>query len=142
MAIWFTPPTVGDANRIHEQTLVSNLGIRVTYVGDDFIVGTMPVDERTVQIHGILHGGASVALAETLGSYAATCCIDQEKFTCVGLDINANHMRPVAEGKVTAMARAIHMGKKTQVWRIEINDENDRLVCESRLTVAVIEKET
>ena len=142
MSIWFKNPTPAEANSKHEETLVANLGIKVTHVGEDFIVATMPVDERTIQIHGMLHGGASVALAETLGSYAANCCIDDTKFMCVGLDINANHIRSARRGKVTCMARPIHLGRTTQVWRMEINDENDKLICESRLTIAVVALES
>ena len=140
MSIWFRNPTIDEANVLHQDTMVEALGIRISHIGEDFIVGTMPVDARTTQIHGILHGGASVALAETLGSYAANCCVDQEKFICVGLDINANHLKQASRGHVTGMARPIHIGRKTQVWRIEINDNNDRAICESRLTIAVVEK--
>ena len=93
MSIWFKTPTAEEGNAMQKDTLVDRLGIRVAHVGDDFIVGTMPVDKRTLQVNGILHGGASVALAETLGSYAANCCVDQDKFYCVGIDVNANHIR-------------------------------------------------
>ena len=141
MAIWFKTPTLEEGNDLHKNTLVEQLGIRIAHIGDDFLVGTMPIDKRTIQTNGILHGGASVALAETLGSYAANCCVDQEKFYCVGIDVNANHIRQATKGRVTAMARPIHIGLRTQVWRIEINDSNDRPICESRLTIAVIEKD-
>jgi 1,4-dihydroxy-2-naphthoyl-CoA hydrolase len=141
MPIWHKTPTLDDARNLHQETLVSTLGIEITEINEDSMTATMPVDGRTRQIHGILHGGASVALAETLGSYAATCCVDQENYFCVGLDINANHIRSAHPGSVTAEARPIHLGRKTQVWRIVITDENDRTVCESRLTVAVLEKQ-
>ena len=141
MAIWFKTPTLDEAEKLHGQTMVAMLGIEVTDITEDSVVAIMPVDKRTTQIHGILHGGASVALAETLGSYAANCCVDQDKYWCVGLDINANHIRPVRSGQVTAVARPVHIGRKTQVWGIQISDSNDRLVCESRLTIAVVEKQ-
>jgi len=141
MPIWHKTPTLDDARNLHQETLVSTLGITITEINEDSMTATMPVNAVTRQIHGILHGGASVALAETLGSYAATCCVDQESYRCVGLDINANHIRPASTGEVTATARPIHLGRKTQVWRIEITDESNRLVCESRLTVAVLEKQ-
>ena len=141
MPIWYKTPTLADARNLHKETLVSTLGIEITEINNESMTATMPVNVITRQIHGILHGGASVALAETLGSYAATCCVDQENYRCVGLDINANHIRPATAGKVTAVARSIHLGRKTQVWRIVITDENDRTVCESRLTVAVLEKQ-
>jgi 1,4-dihydroxy-2-naphthoyl-CoA hydrolase len=98
----------------------------------------MPVDARTIQPMGILHGGASVLLAESVGSVAATLCVDPQKFYCVGLDINANHIRSARSGWVTGTARAIHVGRTTQVWEIRITDEADKLVCLSRLTMAVI----
>lgn len=142
MPIWYKTPTLEDARTLHQETLVSTLGIVITEINADSMTATMPVNVVTRQIHGILHGGASVALAETLGSYAATCCVDPETYRCVGLDINANHIRPAHAGTVTATARPIHLGRKTQVWRIEITDENDRLVCESRLTVSVLEKQS
>ena len=141
MTIWFKTPTTEEAQKLHSQTMVSMLGIKVTAITEDSMVATMPVDERTTQIHGILHGGASVVLAETLGSYAATCCVDQDNYRCVGLDINANHIRPVNSGHVTAVTRPIHIGRKTQVWGIQISDNKNRLVCESRLTIAVLEKQ-
>ena len=141
MAIWFKTPTLDEAEKLHGQTMVAMLGIEVTNITEDSMVAIMPVDKRTTQIHGILHGGASVALAETLGSYAANCCVDQNIYMCVGLDINANHIRPVRCGWVTAVARPVHIGRKTQVWGIQISDSKDRLVCESRLTSAVVEKQ-
>ncbi len=141
MTIWFTEPTPEAGNEIHRGTIVDQLGIRFAHVGDDFIVGTMPVDYRTLQVNGILHGGASVTLAETLGSYGANSCVDQEKYYCVAIDVNANHIRQTHKGSVTGMARPIHIGSKTHVWRIEINDANDQPICESRLTIAVIERD-
>ncbi|MGH8311594.1 MAG: hotdog fold thioesterase, partial [Steroidobacteraceae bacterium] len=118
-----------------------HLGIRITEIGEDFLAGTMPVDARTHQPLGILHGGASVALAETLGSVGATLCVDSRKFACVGQEINANHLRPATSGVVTGTARPIHIGKRSQVWQIEIRDERARLICISRLTLAVVERD-
>ena len=121
-------------------TLAEHLGIRVTEIGPDYLCATMPVNSHTHQPMGILHGGASVALAETVGSLAANLCVDVQKSTCVGQEINANHVRPVASGLVTATARPFHIGARSQVWGIEIRDENDKLVCVSRITMAVVER--
>jgi uncharacterized protein (TIGR00369 family) len=136
--IWTTRPTVDDLHRIHRDTVVSILGIEFTEVGDDFLCARMPVDIRTKQPHGILHGGSSVVLAETLGSCAAQHCVDATAFRCVGLDVNANHLRSVESGWVTGRAEPLHLGRTTQVWQIEIRDEAQRLVCVSRLTMAVL----
>lgn len=119
---------------------MEHLGIRLIEVGPDYLRATMPVDSRTKQVTGILHGGASVALAETVGSLAANLCVDPASRLCVGQEINANHLRPVASGTVTATARPIHIGSRSQVWSIEIRDERERLVCISRLTMAVLER--
>ena len=100
----------------------------------------MPVNPRVHQPMGVLHGGASVALAETVGSVAATLCVDRDKYVCLGQEINANHLRPISAGIVTATARPFHIGKRSHVWSIEIRDEQDRLVCVSRLTMAVVDK--
>ncbi len=141
MSIWFQPVTPADLAGLHRGTLVEHLGIRITEIGEDYLAGTMPVDARTQQPLGILHGGASVTLAETLGSVAATLCVDSSKFACVGQEINANHLRPATSGVVTGTARPIHIGKRSQVWQIEIRDERARLICISRLTLAVIERD-
>jgi len=140
MSIWFKPFSVEDLNAYQQQTLVSHLGIRYTEVGEDFISATMPVDPRTKQPAGILHGGASVALAETLGSTGANLVVDREKQLCVGLEINANHVRAMREGSVRGTARPLHLGGTTQVWEIKITDEKDRLVCVSRITMAVLDR--
>lgn len=140
MSIWFASPTVEDANRHMQPVLGGHLGIRFTEFGDDYVRGTMPVEARTHQPMGILHGGASVVLAETLGSVAANCVVDPAKFYCVGQEINANHLRPVSSGLVTGTARAIHLGLRSQVWGIELRDERDRLTCVSRLTIAVVDR--
>jgi 1,4-dihydroxy-2-naphthoyl-CoA hydrolase len=138
VSIWFAPPDLEHLNRIHAATAVSALGIRITAVGDDSLSGTMPVDQRTLQPYGLLHGGASVVLAETLGSAASMCCVDLEKVYCVGLEINANHVRGVRDGIVTGVARPIHLGRSSHVWGIEIRDSDNRLVCIARLTAAVM----
>ncbi|TXK60755.1 hotdog fold thioesterase [Alkalisalibacterium limincola] len=121
-------------------TLIERLGIEITGIGHDSLSGTMPVDERTRQPYGLLHGGASVALAETLGSVAANLCLDPRTHIAVGLEINANHVRAVTSGEVSGTASAIHIGRSTQVWDIRITDDQDRLVCVSRLTIAVVER--
>ena len=138
MSIWFKLPDLDQLNRIHANTAVSALGIRITAFDDDSLTGTMPVDQRTVQPYGLLHGGASVLLAETLGTAAAICCIDVEKAYCVGLEINANHVRGVRDGIVTGVARPIHLGRTSQVWGIEIRDAEAHLACIARLTAAVM----
>lgn len=127
-------------NKLSTNTLVTHLGIEFTAMGENWIEATMPVDHRTHQPLGLLHGGASVALAETLGSVAATFCVDANKQYCVGLDINANHVKSVREGRVTGRTTPIHVGKKTQVWEIRITNEQKELVCISRITLAVIDK--
>ncbi len=140
MSIWTTRPNIGDMQRIHLNTAVDRLGIEFVDVGDDWVSARMPVDQRTVQPFGILHGGASVVLAETIGSFAANHCVDMSKYYCVGLDINANHLRAVRSGWVLGVARPLHVGKSTQVWEIRITDEAEKLVCISRLTVAALAK--
>ncbi len=140
MSIWFQPFTLNELNRYQQQTLVTHLGIRYTEIGDDYLKAVMPVDERTKQPAGILHGGASVALAETLGSTGANLAVDRKQKLCVGLDINANHIRAMRSGEVTGTARPLHIGSSTQVWEIRITDEADRLVCISRITMAVLER--
>jgi 1,4-dihydroxy-2-naphthoyl-CoA hydrolase len=140
MRIWHKESTLEELRQRGIGTMVEHLGITVTEVGEDFLKGTMPVDNRTVQPMGILHGGASVALAETLGSLAANYAVDNQKKYCVGLDINANHVRAASKGVVTGIAKPLHLGSTTQVWSIEITDEEDRLVCISRLTMAVLDR--
>lgn len=120
--------------------MVSHLGIEFTEVGPDYISAKMPVDHKTQQPLGLLHGGASVSLAETLGSVAATCCVDPEMQYCVGLEINANHIKSVKSGFVTGTARPVHVGKRTHVWEIRIVNETQELICISRITMAVIDK--
>ena len=119
-------------------SLVEHLGITIIEAGDDWLRGTMPVDARTRQPYGLLHGGASVALAETLGSMAGGLCVDMTREAVVGLEINANHLRAVREGTVTGTARALHVGRSTHVWEIRIENEAGKPVCISRITLAVV----
>jgi 1,4-dihydroxy-2-naphthoyl-CoA hydrolase len=140
MPLWKTQPDLARIKQANAHTLMSTLGIEITEIGEDYVRGTLPVDARTHQPYGILHGGASVALAETLGSYAAMLCCDPQ-FYAVGLDINANHVRAVAKGIVTGTARPLHVGRSTQVWEIRIEDEEGKLVCIARLTMAVVPKQ-
>jgi 1,4-dihydroxy-2-naphthoyl-CoA hydrolase len=132
--------TLDILNESSKNSMVEHLGIIYTDIGEDSITAKMPVDHRTHQPLGLLHGGASVALAETLGSVAATFSVDPEKYNCVGIEINANHVRSVTEGWVTGTATPLHLGKSTQIWQITINNELGDLVGISRLTLAVIEK--
>src|SRR6185437_6331981 len=138
--IWRSPATLAQLHERSRNTLAERLGILVTEVGPDYLRATMPVNSHTHQPMGILHGGASVALAETVGSLAANLCVDAEKYVCVGQEINANHLRPVASGVVTGTARPFHIGSRSQVWHIEIRDEQDKLVCVSRITMAVVDR--
>lgn len=137
--IWKNPISVDMLNGVSEY-MGTHLGIVFTRWDENSLEATMPVNVKTKQPWGILHGGASVVLAETLGSYASTFLIDNDRFTAVGLEINANHLRPVSDGKVTAHCEAFHIGKKTHVWNIRIVNDEGKLVCISRLTVAIIEK--
>ena len=132
--------TLDELNAMSRNTLVEHLGIRFTEVGDDYVQAVMPVDNRHHQPFGLLHGGASVALAETLGSVGAQISLESPDSYCVGLEINANHIRSVRSGEVKGTARPLHMGKSTQVWEIRIEDEQARLVCVSRITMAVLTK--
>nr|WP_298155300.1 hotdog fold thioesterase [uncultured Pseudoxanthomonas sp.] len=132
------PVDLAAVNAHAADTLVSNLGIVFSEAGEDWLRGTMPVDARTVQPYGILHGGASVALAETLGSVAGNLCVDTTREMVVGLEINANHVRAMRGGTVTGTARALHVGRSTQLWEIRIENDDGKLVCVSRLTLAVV----
>lgn len=131
---------VAHLQEISKNTMVEHLGIEFLEIGQNFISAKMPVDHRTIQPMGLLHGGASIVLAETLGSVASSILVDINKFHCVGLEINANHIKSARNGYVTGKAIPIHIGKKTHVWDIRIINENEDLVCVSRLTVAIIEK--
>ena len=136
-----TTTSTDDLNAMSKNTLVEHLDIRFTEVGEDFLKATMPVDHRHKQPYGLLHGGASVTLAETLGSVGAHLSTGGKDTRCVGLEINANHIRSVRSGTVTGTARPLHIGKSTQVWEIKIEDEQHRLVCVSRITMAVLNKD-
>lgn len=140
MGIFKTNMTVDSLNSWSVNTMVEALGIVFTKIGEDYLEARMPVDQRTHQPLGMLHGGASVALAETLGSMAATLCIDGTKQFCVGLEVNANHIRSAREGFVQGITKPIHIGKKTQVWEIRISTMEGDLVCISRITMAVLDK--
>lgn len=139
--IWFKQEfSLEKLQGMSKGTMGDHLGIQFSEIGENYLKATMPVDERTKQPYGLLHGGASVALAETLGSVASSLVLDAERSICVGLEINANHIRSVSSGYVTGTATPIHLGSSTHVWDIKIKDENDKLVCISRLTVAVLSK--
>ena len=137
MSLFKRQASVADLNALSEGTAMRSLGIEFTEVGPDYVRATMPVDARTHQPYGLLHGGASVLLAETLGSSAGGMCVEPGQGV-VGIEINANHLAGVREGKVTGTARALHLGRSTQVWEIRIEDDHGRLACVSRLTLAVI----
>ena len=139
MAIWFKEISLDHARERGRGTMLEHLGIEVFEVGADHLKARMPVDQRTRQPAGMLHGGASVALAETLASWAATFCVDPARHHCVGIEINANHLRPVAAGWVTAIARPVNLGRTLQVWEVRISNEQDKLVCISRVTMAVLD---
>ncbi len=139
MPIWTKPISLEKMTQAAANTAASHLGIEFIEIGDDYLKGRMPIDHRTVQPHGILHGGASVLLAETLGSVAANFCVRREDQVAVGLEINANHIRSVSKGWVYATARPIHVGGSTQVWEIRIENEDDKTVCISRITMAVMD---
>jgi len=140
MSIWFKPYTLDSIIKLVDKHMAKHIGIELREIGDDFIVATMPVDDRTRMPLGLLHGGASCVLAESLASYAAYLCIDPDKQTIVGLEINANHIRSLSEGWVTGICQPIHRGRSTHVWDIRISDENDKLVCVSRVTIAIMNK--
>ena len=137
--IWFNPKvTIADIQPVSAHTMAELLGIEFTEIGENFLSGTMPVDHRTHQPQGLLHGGASCVLAETLGSIASFLVLDPAQSRPVGLEINANHVRGVSSGLVTGTATVLHLGKTTHVWDIKIRNEKGSLVCVSRLTVAII----
>ncbi len=140
-AIWFSLDiSLDQLNENAQNTMGPYLGMEFTEIGPDYLRAMMPVDHRTVQPYGLLHGGASAALAETVGSVASALIIDPAKLICVGLEINANHLRGVREGYVHAIARPLHIGSTTHVWDIRITDDEHKLVCVSRLTVAILAK--
>jgi 1,4-dihydroxy-2-naphthoyl-CoA hydrolase len=142
MSIWYKKINLETVIKRGENTMLSHLGIEFTEMGDDYLIARMPVDHRTRQPIGIMHGGASCVLAETIGSTAANFCVDIENYYCVGLDINTNHIRSVREGFVIGTAKPFHLGKTTQVWGIEIVNEENKLVSVNRLTMAVLSRKT
>jgi 1,4-dihydroxy-2-naphthoyl-CoA hydrolase len=139
MSIWFKEYTLEEINTISSNTMVEYIGIVMTEIGEDYIKARMPVDHRTKQPAGLLHGGASLTLAESLGSTAAYLTIDPQQKRCLGLEINANYIRPVFEGDVEGTARPVHIGTRTQVWEIKIHNPLGKLVCISRITMAVLD---
>ncbi|WP_017762216.1 PaaI family thioesterase [Pseudacidovorax intermedius] len=138
MRIWQKPISIEELTRSHVGTVGSHIGLEFLEIGDDYIVGRVPVDARTIQPYGILHGGVSVVLAETLGSCGAHYSVPENERT-VGLDINANHLRAASKGWVTGTARPVHRGRSTQVWQIELRNDDGELTCVSRLTMAVLQ---
>ncbi|MFL1391321.1 hotdog fold thioesterase [Pseudomonas tritici] len=138
MSLWRTQPDIEQLNAMQKNTIGELLDIRFDSVDDESLTASMVVDHRTHQPYGLLHGGASVVLAETVGSTAAYLCIDPAKFYCVGLEVNANHLRGVRSGRVTAVAKAIHIGRTTQVWDIRLTSDDGKASCISRLTMAVV----
>jgi 1,4-dihydroxy-2-naphthoyl-CoA hydrolase len=140
MSIWFQSITTADLNQRSDNTLAAFLDIQFTAITDDTLTATMPATARTKQPLGIVHGGANVVLAETIASTAANAVVDQSLYYCVGLEINANHLRPVREGLVTATTRPIHLGRTTQVWLIELYNEAGKPTCVSRMTASVVKR--
>jgi 1,4-dihydroxy-2-naphthoyl-CoA hydrolase len=140
MTIWKHLVSVHDLNKLGENSLVSHIGIEFTEIGENYICAKMPVNHYTQQPDGLLHGGASVVLAETLGSVASNLCVDRSKKICVGLDVNANHVRTARSGYVVGITKPVHLGASTHIWEIRITNEDDSLVCIARLTMAVLDK--
>lgn len=138
--LWYQPVAIDDVRGLIAGNMLEHVGIEFTDLGRDYLRGTMPVDGRTMQPFGILHGGASVVLAETLGSVAANLCVDPGRHMCVGLDLTSNHIRQVTGGTVTGTARAVHVGGRTQVWEITIENEAGQLVNTTRLTMLVLDR--
>jgi 1,4-dihydroxy-2-naphthoyl-CoA hydrolase len=140
MPIWKAPIDLERINQRSKNTLADHLDIRFTEVGDNYLIATMPVNQQTHQPLGIMHGGASCVLAETVGSTAANFCIDREHYYCVGLDINTNHIRSIRSGQVSGKAAPYHIGRSTQVWSIEIHNDQGQLISINRLTMAVLSR--
>ena len=140
MSIWFKKDlTLEKISKYNKETMASFLEMKFVEIGDDYLKMCMPVNEKTVQPYGFVHGGASCALAETVGSIASALVIDVEKYYCVGLEINANHLKSVTSGIVTSLCTPLHLGRSTHVWDIKIFDDTEKLYCVSRLTVAILE---
>lgn len=139
--IWYNQPTIETLNLVKANTLAESLDINFTEIGNDYLVGTMPVDNRTKQPFGLLHGGASVALAETLGSIASLLVVNQDLFIGVGIEINANHVKAVTKGLVTGICKPLHIKGKTHVWDIRIYNDAQELNCVSRFTCAIVSRQ-
>lgn len=137
-AIWFDGVDLAALNALHADDINGHLGVEMTGYGPDWLEGQMPVDAHTRQPYGVLHGGASVVLAETLASAAAGLCVDPDRFVCFGQEVNANHLRGVTDGYVTGVARPFHLGRTSQVWGVELRDDQGRATCVARLTIAVV----
>lgn len=140
MAIWKYEVDVDALNRSAERDMTGRMGMKYTEVGDDYLRARIPVDERTTQVFGLWHGGASCVVAESMGSVGCSLCLDQETHYCVGIEINASHVRSATKGHVHAEARPLRIGRRTHVWEIRLWDDHDKLMCVSRLTTAVIER--
>lgn len=138
--IWFGPTSLDEVKHFSKHQLMTSLGIELIEIGPDYLCASMPVDERTLQPLGSLHGGATCLLAETVGSVAANFCVDQTRQFCVGLEINANHIKAIKSGIIIAQSRPLHLGKSTQIWDIPIRDEQGNLIAISRLTMAVLNR--
>ena len=140
--IWHHIPNPSLMEKTSEGTIDQHLGIKITDVGDDYLTGTMPADHRTFQPYGIVHGGANVVLAETLGSMAGAHVIDTEHYLCMGQEVSATHLRPVSSGLVTGTARPIHLGRRSQVWEIRLTNDQGKLSCIAKLILAIVPKKT
>jgi 1,4-dihydroxy-2-naphthoyl-CoA hydrolase len=140
MSIWRTEVTPELLEGLSRGTFAERIGIRITEIGPDYLRATMAVTPALYQPYGVLHGGASLALAETVGSVAANLCVDTQRLECFGQEINANHLRSISSGLVTATARPYHIGSRSHVWGIEIRDESGKLVCVARLTMAIVQR--
>lgn len=141
-SIWHHMPNPSLMEKTSEGTIDQHLGIKITDVGDNYLTGTMPADHRTFQPYGIVHGGANVVLAETLGSMAGAHVIDTEHYLCMGQEVSATHLRPVSSGLVTGTARPIHLGRRSQVWEIRLTNDQGKLSCIAKLILAIVPKKT
>jgi|TARA_B110000914_G_scaffold175685_1_gene156984 1,4-dihydroxy-2-naphthoyl-CoA hydrolase len=141
-SIWHHTPNPSLMDKMSEGTIDQHLGIKITEVGDDYLIGTMPADSRTFQPYGIVHGGANVVLAETLGSMAGAHIIDSEHYLCMGQEVSATHLRPVSSGLVTGTARPIHLGRRSHVWEIRLTNDQGKLSCIAKLILAIVPKKT
>ena len=140
-SIWYRTPDPALIDAMSKGTIDEHLGIKITKVGDDYLSGTMPADKRTFQPYGIVHGGANVVLAETLGSIAGAHVIDTNSLLCLGQEVSATHLRPVSSGMVTGTARPIHLGKRSHVWEIRLENDQGKLSCIAKLILAIVAKD-